>query len=166
MKYSERLVNKIVSLIEGDSYSITEICEVVKINRKTFYEWRDTKPEFRKAIEEAEERRDEELMITARRSLRRKPEGYTLRETKREYVPAVSNPQHFILTKEVVKEKEYPADTAAIKMMLERNDRKKKEKEELQIKEPKPWIIETTDPELGTVMRQAIERLQTWKKPG
>ncbi|MBB4034526.1 transposase-like protein, partial [Dysgonomonas hofstadii] len=54
MKYSERLVDKIVKLIEEDRYTITEICRAFKLNTKTFYEWKKTKPEFRKAIEEAE----------------------------------------------------------------------------------------------------------------
>ncbi|MDR2953590.1 MAG: hypothetical protein LBV43_00740, partial [Prevotella sp.] len=101
-----------------------------------------------------------------RRSLKEKLEGYRIKETKREYEPSPSNPNVSILKKEIIKEKEVAPVMAAIKFVIERNDRKKKEKEDKEIKEPKPWIIETTDPELGTVMRQAIERLQTWKKPG
>lgn len=74
-KYTERLANRIVSLIEADYYSITEICNSLNINTKTFYEWKKTKPEFYKAIEEAEERRDDALATLARRSLREQIEG-------------------------------------------------------------------------------------------
>ena len=90
-KYTEKLAEKIVSLIEEDTFSITEICKHLKITRKSFYEWRDKKPEFRKAIEAAIESRDETLAITARRSLKKKLEGYTLTEIRTTYVPDKEN---------------------------------------------------------------------------
>ncbi|MDR2956496.1 MAG: bacteriophage terminase small subunit [Prevotella sp.] len=166
MKYTEKLVKTMINMIETDLFTIAEICESLDISRKTYYQWYENKPEFRKAIEEAKERCEEMLVALARRSLKEKLEGYRIKETKREYEPSPSNPNVSILKKEIIKEKEVAPVMAAIKFVIERNDRKKKEKEDKEIKESKPWIIETTDPELGTVMRQAIERLQTWKKPG
>ena len=65
-KYTEKLVEKIVTLIEADTYSISEICSILKISRKSFYEWKDTKPEFREAIEKAIDRRDDKLLMLAR----------------------------------------------------------------------------------------------------
>ncbi|MFV0331983.1 MAG: transposase, partial [Dysgonomonas sp.] len=64
-KYTDRLVEKIVSLIEEDTFSISEICSILKISRKSFYEWKDTKPEFKEAIEKATEHRDDKLLMTA-----------------------------------------------------------------------------------------------------
>lgn len=52
-KYSERMTDVIVSLIEEDYYSIKEICRMARISRKSFYEWRATKPEFRERINKA-----------------------------------------------------------------------------------------------------------------
>lgn len=71
-KYSEKLVEKIVSLIEEDAYTITDICAILNISRKTFYGWRESKPEFDKAVEEATEVREEKLLVKARESLKKK----------------------------------------------------------------------------------------------
>ncbi len=40
-KFTEELQEKIVLLIEEDTFTITEICDILNISRKTFYEWRD-----------------------------------------------------------------------------------------------------------------------------
>ena len=123
-KYSEKLMEKVVSLIEQDQYSITDICALLNISRKTFYAWRDTKPEFEVAIAEAMARRDEKLMVKARISLQKKLEGYTLTETKLKYVPDGDNPTQLRLKEKIVKTKEYAPDERAIKLALERYDRK------------------------------------------
>lgn len=117
-KYTEKLVEKIVSLIEEDTYSISEICSILKLSRKTFYEWKDTKPEFEKAIEKATDRRDDKLLLIARKSLKRKLEGYTLSETRTTYVPDKDNPEKLVLKSQVVRQKEYAPDTHAIKLLL------------------------------------------------
>ncbi|MFV0330128.1 MAG: hypothetical protein ACK5KL_09970 [Dysgonomonas sp.] len=123
-KYTDRLVEKIVSLIEEDTFSISEICSMLKISRKSFYEWKDTKPEFKEAIEKATEHRDDKLLMTARRSLKRKLEGYTLSETRTTYVPDKDNPEKLILKSKVVRQKEYAPDTHAIKLILLQNDKR------------------------------------------
>ena len=120
-KYTEKLTQKITSLIEEDTYSIKEICSILKISRKSFYEWKETKPEFKKAIDRAVEHRDEKLLMVARRSLKRKLEGYTLTETRTTYVPDKNNPEKLVLKSQVVKQKEYAPDTHAIKLTLSQN---------------------------------------------
>ncbi|MFV0329268.1 MAG: hypothetical protein ACK5KL_05480 [Dysgonomonas sp.] len=122
-KYTDKLVEKIVSLIEEDTFSISEICSMLKISRKSFYEWKDTKPEFKEAIEKATEHRDDKLLMTARRSLKRKLEGYTLSETRTTYVPDKDNPEKLILKSQVVRQKEYAPDTHAIKLTLLHNNK-------------------------------------------
>ena len=129
-KYTEKLVEKIVTLIEADTYSISEICSILKISRKSFYEWKDTKPEFREAIEKAIDRRDDMLLMQARKSLKRKLEGYTLTETKTIYVPDKNNPDELVLKSQIVKQKEYAPDTHAIKLTLSRQDSKANKEEE------------------------------------
>lgn len=64
-KYNEKLVAKIIRLIESDTCNITEICEAVNINRKTFYEWNRSKPEFYLEIQRAIERRYDTRLMTA-----------------------------------------------------------------------------------------------------
>lgn len=139
-KYTERLVERIISFIEEDTYSISEICNALNINRKTFYEWRKTKPEFNKAVERAMECRDDKLLMLARNSLKKKLEGYTLTETRTIYVPDKSNPEKLVLKSRTVRQKEYAPDTHAIKLVLLQNEAKE-EKEADHKHEPALTIV-------------------------
>ena len=154
-KYTERLAEKIVSLIEEDTYSITEICKHLKITRKSFYEWRDKKPEFRKAIEAAMESRDEALAITARRSLKKKLEGYTLTEIRTTYVPDKDNPDKLVLKTRVVRQKEYASDTHAIRLVLSHNETKEEEDKE----HSQPLTIIVQDPKTKDSLNELREKL-------
>ena len=123
-KYSERLADKIVALIEEDSYTISEICEILRISRKSFYEWKNTKPDFEKKVEEAFEKRDEALEQLARNSLKRRLNGYTLTEVKITYEPDGFDSSEMKIKKKEVRQKEYAPDIKAIKYILERKERK------------------------------------------
>ena len=57
-KFNQSLVEKIAELIEEDNYTITEICGIVGISRKVFYEWKATKPSFAEALDQAVEARE------------------------------------------------------------------------------------------------------------
>ena len=160
-KYTERLAEKIVSLIEEDTYSITEICKHLKITRKSFYEWRDKKPEFRKAIEAATESRDEALAITARRSLRKKLEGYTLTEVRTTYVPDKDNPDKLVLKTRVVRQKEYAPDTHAIRLVLSHNETKEEENKE----HSQPLTIIVQDPKTKDSLNELREKLMNNNVP-
>ena len=160
-KYTERLAEKIVSLIEKDTYSITEICKHLKITRKSFYEWRDKKPEFRKAIEAAMESRDEALAITARRSLKKKLEGYTLTEVRTTYVPDKENPDKLVLKTRVVRQKEYAPDTHAIRLVLSHNETKEEENKE----HSQPLTIIVQDPKTKDSLNELREKLMNNNVP-
>ncbi|MBB4036042.1 hypothetical protein GGR21_001943 [Dysgonomonas hofstadii] len=130
-KYNEKLVSRIERLIEADLYTISEICTAMKISRNTFYYWKEKNPDFRRRVDEAEERRDDELVKIARSSLKKKLTGYTTIEEHCTYQPAVSNPSVMILKKKVVKTKQKDPDLRAINYVLEREEkRKEKEKQE------------------------------------
>lgn len=152
-KFTEKLQEKIVSFIEEDTYSVSEICYMLKINRKTFYEWKRDKPEFREAVGQAMERRDDKLLIIARNSLKKKLEGYTLTEIRTTYVPDKNDPDKLILKSKIVRQKEYAPDTHAIKLTLSRNEAKR---EEAQLSEPALTIV-VRDP-------QTAERLHLLRK--
>ena len=156
-KYCKRLVEKIVFLIEQDLYTITEICEIAKVNRKTFYEWKNTKPEFRKEVDDAMERRDETLLSLARISLKQRLEGYTTEEEKVTYEPARSNPSELIEKSRVVKRKQYPPDLHAIKYILERNEKKKEQDEKPAYK---PMVIHVPDQHTADQLRLLERRLR------
>jgi transposase len=52
-RYSKGIVTKITELISSDTYSIAEVCKLVGIATRTFYDWQTTKAEFAEAIQEA-----------------------------------------------------------------------------------------------------------------
>lgn len=127
-KYSERLVEKIVRLIEEDSYTIGEICDALRISRNTFYEWKSTKSEFRKALEDAEDRRDDILALLARRSLREQLEGYIV-TTERIVHESDSYGGQQVKSKTMTRKK-VAAKASIIKLALERSDKRKQKREE------------------------------------
>ncbi|GHV16889.1 hypothetical protein FACS1894169_11270 [Bacteroidia bacterium] len=129
MKYSDKLVKRIVKLMETDMYTVSEICDAVGIDRKTFYDWKNGKPDFRKAVEDAADRCDEMLVKTARISLKQRLEGYMVTEEKITYEPSRHNPSEEVEKSRVVKHKQYPPDLRAIQWVLERSERKNAEEQ-------------------------------------
>ncbi|MDU1891615.1 MAG: helix-turn-helix domain-containing protein [Dysgonomonas sp.] len=123
-KYSDDLVKKIVAFVEEGLYTVADVCKMLGISRKSFYEWRDTKEEFKEALEAAKERCNERMLVMAKRSLQRKLEGYTLTETRTIYIPDENEPTGWKLKSKVVKEKEYAPDDKAIRFALERYEKK------------------------------------------
>lgn len=143
MKYSNKLATRIVEMIEQDLYGISEICKIIHISRKTFYEWKKTKPEFNEAVEEAFTLRDEALVASARIGLKQLLEGYVAKEEKITYT-AHPVTGEVVEKSRVAKKKHCPPCLRAIKMVLEAEE-KKKEKEKTETK--RPLIIEVPDEE-------------------
>lgn len=124
-KYSEELTEKIVELFEDKFYSITEVCKAIGISRKTFYGWQDSKSEFSTAIDNAMRHRSETLLSMAHATIKRRLEGGMLTEEKDTYVPDENNPSKLILKSKVICKKECLPDLRTIKMILDREDKRK-----------------------------------------
>lgn len=117
-KYSKKIVNRICSLIEKDSYTIAEICVIVGISERCFYDWQSSNAEFAEEIKKARDRFDELLVKEAKNSLRKKVNGYDVDETKTIYIEskekdAQGKPLAKIKERTVVK-KHFQPDTGAI----------------------------------------------------
>lgn len=119
-KYSKELENKLVSLIEEDTYTITDICKILNIGRKTFYRWRDDKPEFAEAISTAMENREERMRLLARQAMKKRLDGYKLVETKTVYATNknAEDGSEMYVKEYVVKDKYCVPDTSAIAFAL------------------------------------------------
>ena len=122
-KYSEESVEKIVSLIEDDFCSVAEICRVMGISRKTFYTWKDTKPELAREITNAENRREERTRQMLYSSLKKRLDGYILVEEKEIYMPDANNPEGISLQSKTIKRKNCLPDLRTIKLLLDRQDK-------------------------------------------
>lgn len=120
IKYSEELVEKIVKLIEEDAFTITAICEALHITRKSFYQWRRDKPEFDRAIDEAMEHREDNLVELAHSALKKRLEGYEVTEERIIYVPDEENPEEMKVKSKVVRTRKVGPSMAAIRFVLER----------------------------------------------
>jgi transposase-like protein len=146
MKYKEGFATEIVRMIEEDLYSISEICKSFKISRKTFYEWKKEKPEFKEMVEEAIEHREEVMIASARIGLKQLLEGYVQKKEKITYVPDRNDPVNDIEKCRVVEKKFCPPSIRAIKYVLDREERRR-ESDRLLEDQRRPLVIEVQDEE-------------------
>jgi len=162
MKYSEKLVDKIVRLIEQDNYTITEICRTLKLTTKTFYDWKKTRNDFRKAIEQAEDRRDEYLATLVRHSLRDQLEGY-IEVTERITYEDDGWGGEKIKNRVVTKRKRAP-NAHVMKLVLDRQDKKKEKQNETE-RTVRPFVLKfpkEADVEASTQMvTKFLDKMQT-----
>ena len=146
MKYKEKTASEIIRMIEQDLCSISEICKTFKISRKTFYEWKKEKPEFKEAVEEAIDHREDVMIASARIGLKQLLEGYIQKKEKISYIPDKNDPVNDVEKCRVVEKKFCPPSIRAIKYVLDREERKK-DKDRLLASERRPLVIEVQDEE-------------------
>lgn len=113
-----KIKDRIAELMEEDMYTISQICEMVGIGRKTFYRWRETDCEFAQILAEAEQRRGEALRQKARSLIRRKMDGYTQRIERTVYIPSDDDPAQLIIKQHVVTEKNIEPDMRFLMQLL------------------------------------------------
>ena len=84
-KYIPEIVNKIIELIETDSYTIKEICKNVGINKQTYYDWKGKYPDFLESIKKAQLKFNDNVVSEAKKSLMKKIKGYEVEEVTTEF---------------------------------------------------------------------------------
>ena len=112
MKYSKKIIRKIVSLIKSDTYTIPEICERVGISEAIYHKWKSDKLEFFEAVKKAEESRTKFFVSEAKKSLLKKVQGYEVDERTTESSMQVDGTPK--LDKIKIVRKHFQPDTAAI----------------------------------------------------
>ncbi len=144
-KYSKKLVDKVVQMIEDDEFTVSDICKILGVSTKTYYKWRADKPEFAEVVAQAMENREERVRMMARQAMKKKLDGYKLVETKTEYAlnKKDENEEPQLSVKEyVVKDKYCVPETSAINLALNgargRNTKK-------MVEEVKPLSIVVSD---------------------
>ena len=117
-KYNKKIAEKICSLIATDTYTVAEVCRMVKISDSTYYDWITRFPEFSENIKKAEAERMAFFVAEAKKSLLRKIQGYTVQE---KHITTVGSGKYDINGKEIprikeqkIVDKHYQPDTAAI----------------------------------------------------
>lgn len=93
-KYNSKIATQIVELFKSDTYTVMEICHIVRINKSTLYRWLEIHPDFATAVDEAKEERNQIMLVEAKKSLRRKLVGYEVKETRVVTIPSKELDEH------------------------------------------------------------------------
>ena len=166
-KYNKRISKKICELIEADTITVREICDMVKIHPSTYHDWVNRHPEFSEAIKKAETERMNFFVTEAKKSLVKKLQGYTVQEKQ---VTTIGSGKYDVNGKEIPKIKEqkaidnpYQPDTAAIIFTLcngEPENWKNRQNTEVTGKDGKDLFGKYTDEELEAKIAE-LERKNT-----
>jgi transposase-like protein len=79
-KYNKKMADRIVKLLRSDSYTISEVCDMVNIAESTYYKWQAEIKEFSENIKKANDYRMKFFVAEAKKSLLKKIQGYTVQE--------------------------------------------------------------------------------------
>lgn len=167
-KLTKKIWNRIVEMVRSDTYTITEICEQCEITMRTWYNWRERNVDFDRAIEEAEEARMQELVKIAKKSLRRKVEGYAVDESRVVTIPSNkkdANGKPIPVIKEQRNTRRYiEPDTAAIIFTLTNGDPKNwrnRQTNEIVGKDGKDLFKDMSDDELDKRIKELELKINT-----
>lgn len=132
-KLTKRLIEEMACVLEQDNCTISELCVMFGISRKTFYQWKSNNALFTRAIEEAMERRDAKLLILARQGLRDRLKGYTVYTEKVVLAPDPEMEGEYRVVKKECVTKEYGPDLKAVKYVLDKEEKRRIDEEVMQI---------------------------------
>ena len=154
-KYSQKIANQIFELLRTDTYTVAEVCRMVRIAPSTFYSWRSIYPNFADELKQAEAERTAFFVVEAKRSLLKKIQGYTVQER---YITTVGSGKFDVNGKEIprikeqkVVDKHFQPDTAAIIFTLtngEPENWKNRQNNEVTGKDGKDLFGQLTDEQL------------------
>ena len=167
-KFSKKIVKRIVELIKSDTYTIAEVCQMVGIAPRTFYDWQSDDEEFAQAIQDAKEARMQFFVAEAKKSLLKKVQGYTVQEKhttmvdSKEIDKKTGKPKPKIKEQKVV-DKHFQPDTAAIIFTLTNGEPttwKNKQFNELTGKDGKDLFGQLSDAELDARIEELERKLE------
>lgn len=81
-KYNKKVVEKICNLLKSDSYTVAEVCRIVGISERSFYEWQSKNADFADAIKAAKEDFTKAILCECEKSLVKLIRGYDYEERK------------------------------------------------------------------------------------
>ncbi|WP_305377155.1 phBC6A51 family helix-turn-helix protein [uncultured Duncaniella sp.] len=167
-KYSKKMVAKIVGLLKSDTYTIAEICRQVGISTQTYHEWVNTREDFALAVEEAREELMQSMVIEAKKSLRKKIQGYDVTETKVVTVPSNQKTQDGKekprIKEQTTTKKHIQPDTAAIIFTLTNGDPdhwRNRQSTEVTGKDGQDLFAKKTDEELAAMIQDLQRKLDS-----
>lgn len=167
-KYNKKMVEKIVGLIKSDTFTIAEICRQVGISTKTYHEWVNEHEEFALAVEEARAELMQTMAMIAKKSLRRKLEGYDVTETRTVTIPGKEKTKDGkpkpVIKEQITTTKHVAADTAAIIFTLTNGDPdhwRNRQSTEVTGKDGQDLFAKKTDEELAAMIQDLRRKLES-----
>lgn len=159
-KYTNKMLNRIVGLIESDSYTIAEICQKVGISERSFYNYQKEFAEFADAIKKAKDKFDELCIVEAKKSLVKLVAGYTVDETKTIYVDGKEG-RPKIKEQTVTKKHYQPSLGAAIFVLTNKDPEnwKNRQNNEITGKDGKDLIPEVDLSKIGKDQLKLVEEI-------
>lgn len=166
-KYNKKIAERILTMIRSDTYTITELCKNAGISRQTFYNWQNDNPEFAQAVEDAQNEFLDTMVVEAKKSLRKKVQGYDVTETKVVTVPGKGkdergNPKP-VIKEQTTTKKHIQPDTAAIIFTLTNGDPdhwRNRQSTEVTGKNGKDLFVQMTDEELDERIADLRRKLE------
>lgn len=165
-KYNKKIAEKICSLIATDTYTVSEVCRMVKISASTYFDWLNKFPDFSDSIKKAEAERMAFFVVEAKRSLLKKIQGYTVQER---HITTIGSGKFDVNGKEIprikeqkVVDKHFQPDTAAIIFTLtngEPENWKNRQNNEVTGKDGKDLFGQLTDEELDARISELERKL-------
>lgn len=139
-KYDENIKEQIALLVE-EGHSVSSICKITGIGRRTFYEWKNRHQDFAEMLEEAEQQRIEELHELANKALRKKLNGYYQTVSRTVYTPSEDESETLNIKQHTVTRKYCEPDTALLLEVLGYRTNKTKRKRNLAGKGVNPVLV-------------------------
>lgn len=139
-KYDEKIKEQIAALIE-EGHSVSSICKIAGIGRRTFYEWKNRHSDFAEMLEEAEQRRLDELHELANKALRKKLNGYYQTVSRTIYTPSEDESETLSIKQHTVTRKYCEPDTALLLEVLGYKTSKSKKSRNLSKKSTNPVLV-------------------------
>lgn len=112
-RYSKALVKLICDELSTGNHTIADVCKKVGIHESTYYEWKNTKPEFSEALKEVEVKRLAAFANMARSGLAKLLDIHEYEEVTTEYENDKKG-KPIIKSQKRVKKKIMPNPTAVI----------------------------------------------------
>jgi transposase-like protein len=163
---NKKITERIVTLLKSDSYTISEVCELVGIAESTYYKWQAENLEFSEAIKKANDDRMQFFAKEAKKSLIKKIQGYTVQEKHTVMVDSKeigpdgkAKPK---IKEQKIVDKHFQPDTAAIIFTLVNADPenwKNRQHAEVTGKDGRDLFTGITDEELETKISDLQKKL-------
>ena len=164
-KYNKKTVNRICDLLSKDTYTIAEVCAMVGISERCYYDWQANNAEFAELIKKAKDRFDETLVKEAKNSLIKLVKGYTIDETKTVYEPvSKTDPkaQPRIKEQTIIKKHFQPNVAATIFLLTNKapDEYKNRQNTELTGKDGKDLFSNVSDEDLDKRISDLEQKLK------